>query len=93
MKSMLQELDNNLITKDNFIHEQNGKLEEKDKIIQNNKAELERLEKKNKMQEHKVRDKNIQTTRRLLFHLVDMLLSLLSVAHGSAPDWHPAENY
>ncbi|XP_049430998.1 kinesin-like protein KIF23 isoform X2 [Epinephelus fuscoguttatus] len=54
MKSMLQELDNNLITKDNFIHEQNGKLEEKDKIIQNNKAELERLEKKNKMQEHKI---------------------------------------
>ncbi|XP_049929924.1 kinesin-like protein KIF23 isoform X2 [Epinephelus moara] len=54
MKSMLQELDNNLITKDNFIHEQNGKLVEKDKIIQNNKAELERLEKKNKMQEHKI---------------------------------------
>ncbi|KAL7402321.1 hypothetical protein ABVT39_013137 [Epinephelus coioides] len=54
MKSMLQELDNNLITKDNFIHEQNGKLAEKDKIIQNNKAELERLEKKNKMQEHKI---------------------------------------
>lgn len=54
MKSMLQELDNNLLSKDNFIYEQNAKLVEKDKIIQNNKAEMERLEKKNKMQEHKV---------------------------------------
>ncbi|XP_026166390.1 kinesin-like protein KIF23 isoform X2 [Mastacembelus armatus] len=54
MKSMLQELDNNLISRDNFIQEQNGKLTEKYKIIQNNKAEIERLEKKNKMQEHKI---------------------------------------
>ncbi|XP_041651551.1 kinesin-like protein KIF23 isoform X5 [Cheilinus undulatus] len=54
MKSLLQEVDNNLISKENFIHEQNGKLIEKDKIIQNNKAEIERLEKKNKMQEHKI---------------------------------------
>lgn len=54
MRSMLQELDSNLISKDNFIHEQNGKLLEKDKIIQINKAELDRLEKKTKMQEHKV---------------------------------------
>ncbi|KAF3688763.1 Kinesin-like protein KIF23 Kinesin-like protein 5 Mitotic kinesin-like protein 1 [Channa argus] len=54
MKSMLQELDNNLISKDNYIHEQNAKLEEKDKIIQNNRADLERLEKKTKMQEHKI---------------------------------------
>uniref|UniRef100_A0A7N8XTL6 Kinesin-like protein n=1 Tax=Mastacembelus armatus TaxID=205130 RepID=A0A7N8XTL6_9TELE len=53
-KSMLQELDNNLISRDNFIQEQNGKLTEKYKIIQNNKAEIERLEKKNKMQEHKI---------------------------------------
>lgn len=61
MKSMLQELDNNFISKDNFIHEQTAKLVEKDKIIQNNKAEIERLEKKNRMQEHKVGNKNIQT--------------------------------
>uniref|UniRef100_A0A7N6BJE0 Kinesin-like protein n=1 Tax=Anabas testudineus TaxID=64144 RepID=A0A7N6BJE0_ANATE len=54
MKSMLQDLDNNFISKDNFIHEQNAKLAEKDKIIQNNKAEIERLEKKNRMQEHKI---------------------------------------
>lgn len=56
MKSVLQELDTGLISKDNFIQEQNGKLIEKDKIIQGNKAEIERLEKKSKMQEHKVGD-------------------------------------
>lgn len=56
MKPVLQELDTSLISKDNFIQEQNGKLIEKDKIIQGNKAEIERLEKKTKMQEHKVGD-------------------------------------
>ena len=55
MKSMLQELDSNLITKENFIHDQRGKLGEKDKIIQNQKAEMERLEKKAKMLEYKVK--------------------------------------
>ncbi|XP_029290689.1 kinesin-like protein KIF23 [Cottoperca gobio] len=54
MKSMLQDLDNSLISKDDFINEQNGKLVEKDRIIQNNKMEMERLEKRNKMQEHKI---------------------------------------
>uniref|UniRef100_A0A673A2Z5 Kinesin-like protein n=1 Tax=Sphaeramia orbicularis TaxID=375764 RepID=A0A673A2Z5_9TELE len=51
---LFQELDSNLITRDNFIHEQNGKLFEKDKVIQNNKSEIERLEKKTRMQEHKI---------------------------------------
>uniref|UniRef100_A0A669C7S6 Kinesin-like protein n=1 Tax=Oreochromis niloticus TaxID=8128 RepID=A0A669C7S6_ORENI len=50
----LLELDTGLISKDNFIQEQNGKLLEKDRIIQGNKAEIERLEKKSKMQEHKI---------------------------------------
>ncbi|KAK2842342.1 hypothetical protein Q5P01_012542 [Channa striata] len=54
LKSALQELDNNLISKDNYIHEQNAKLVEKDKIIQTNRADIERLEKKTKMQEHKI---------------------------------------
>ncbi|KAF7647800.1 hypothetical protein LDENG_00166490, partial [Lucifuga dentata] len=54
MKSMLQELDNNLISKDKFVQEQNVKLLEKDKIIENNRAEILRLEKKNNMQEHKM---------------------------------------
>lgn len=62
MKSKLQELDNNLISNDHFIQEQNGKLTEKDKMIQSSKAEIERLEKRIKMQEHKVRDQNMQTS-------------------------------
>ncbi|XP_062276551.1 kinesin-like protein KIF23 [Scomber scombrus] len=54
MKSMLQDLDSNLLSKDDYINQQNGKLSEKDKIIQVNKAEIERLEKRNKMQDHKI---------------------------------------
>lgn len=60
MNSMLQELDNNLISKDNLIHEQNGKLVEKDKIIQSNTSEIECLKKGTKMQEYKVMDKIFQ---------------------------------
>uniref|UniRef100_A0A671W5V9 Kinesin-like protein n=1 Tax=Sparus aurata TaxID=8175 RepID=A0A671W5V9_SPAAU len=54
LKAMLQDMDGNLISKDNLIREQTGKLDEKDKVIQTNKAELERLEKRTKMQEHKI---------------------------------------
>uniref|UniRef100_A0A671W873 Kinesin-like protein n=1 Tax=Sparus aurata TaxID=8175 RepID=A0A671W873_SPAAU len=53
-QAMLQDMDGNLISKDNLIREQTGKLDEKDKVIQTNKAELERLEKRTKMQEHKI---------------------------------------
>lgn len=67
MKSMLQELDNNLISKDDYIHEQNCKLAEKDKIIQINKTEIERLEKKTKMQEHKVEQHSSLLKRSGLF--------------------------
>lgn len=56
MKSKLQELDSYLISKHNLINEQNGRLLEKDKSIENNKTEIERLEKKSKMLEHKVGD-------------------------------------
>lgn len=51
---MLQELDSNVISKENVILEQNGRLAEKDKVMHSNKMEIERLEKKTKMQEHKV---------------------------------------
>ncbi|XP_061531946.1 kinesin-like protein KIF23 isoform X1 [Phycodurus eques] len=54
MTSLLQQLDSNINSKENYIHEQNNKLLEKDKVIQNNKAEIERLEKKSKMLEHKI---------------------------------------
>lgn len=59
MKSMLQQLDSNVFSKDGLIYEQNGKLAEKDKIIHSNQAEIERLEKRTKMQEHKVKSKLI----------------------------------
>lgn len=54
LKSMLQELDGNLISKENFIHDQRSKLGEKDKMIHNQKNEIDRLEKKSKMLEYKV---------------------------------------
>lgn len=54
---MLQQLDSNQVAKQNAVQEQNDKLSEKDRIIQSNKAEIERLEKRTKMYEHKVQDK------------------------------------
>ncbi|XP_015250659.1 PREDICTED: kinesin-like protein KIF23 isoform X1 [Cyprinodon variegatus] len=54
MKSMLQQLDSSLASKENLIHEQNCRLAEKEKVIQSNKTEIDRLEKKNKTQEHKI---------------------------------------
>lgn len=55
MKSMLQQLDTNLFSIDGLIDEQNGKLADREKLISNNQAEIERLEKRTKMQEHKVK--------------------------------------
>lgn len=52
---MLQEFDGHLMAKENFIHEQRGKLGEKDKIMFNQKNEMDRLEKKSKMLEYKVK--------------------------------------
>ncbi|XP_052368086.1 kinesin-like protein KIF23 [Oncorhynchus keta] len=54
LKSMLQEFDGHLMAKENFIHEQRGKLGEKDKIMFNQKNEMDRLEKKSKMLEYKL---------------------------------------
>lgn len=55
MKTMLQQLDTNLFSIDGLIQEQSGKLAEREKVISNNQAEIERLEKRTKMQEQKVR--------------------------------------
>lgn len=55
MKSMLQQLDTNLFSIDGLIDEQNGKLADREKLISNNQAEIERLEKRTKMQDHKVK--------------------------------------
>ncbi|XP_051580680.1 kinesin-like protein KIF23 isoform X2 [Myxocyprinus asiaticus] len=54
LKSILQEQDSNVLSKENFIQEQRGKLGEKDKMIQNQKNEIDRLEKKSKMLEYKI---------------------------------------
>lgn len=56
---MLQQLDSNQAAEENAVEEQNKILSEKDRIIQSNKAEIERLEKRTKMYEHKVHDKKI----------------------------------
>lgn len=52
---MLQEFDGHLVAKETFIQEQRGKLGEKDKIMFNQKNEMDRLEKKSKMLEYKVK--------------------------------------
>lgn len=57
LKSLLQQLDSNQAAKENAVQEQNDKLSEKDRLIQSNKAEIERLEKRTKMYEHKVQDR------------------------------------
>lgn len=54
---MLQQLDSNQAARENAVREHTAKLSEKDRVIQNNKVELERLEKRTKMYEHKVQDK------------------------------------
>jgi len=50
-KTMLQEFDSSVVSKENYIR---GKLSEKEKTIAGQKMELERLEKKIKTLEYKV---------------------------------------
>ena len=50
-KALLQEFDNAVLHKENYIQ---GKLNEKEKVISGQKLEIERLEKKNKTLEYKV---------------------------------------
>ncbi|KAL1007666.1 hypothetical protein UPYG_G00089890 [Umbra pygmaea] len=54
LKSMLQECDGHVMAKETFIKEQRGKLGEKDRVIVNQKNEMDRLEKKSKMLEYKI---------------------------------------
>lgn len=54
LKAMLQQFDGQLNAKETYLHEQRGKLSEKDKVIVNQKMEMERLEKKSKTLEYKV---------------------------------------
>uniref|UniRef100_A0A2K6SHQ3 Kinesin-like protein n=1 Tax=Saimiri boliviensis boliviensis TaxID=39432 RepID=A0A2K6SHQ3_SAIBB len=50
-KALLQEFDNAVLNKENYIQ---GKLSEKEKMISGQKLEIERLEKKNKTLEYKI---------------------------------------
>ncbi|XP_066200436.1 kinesin-like protein KIF23 isoform X3 [Saccopteryx leptura] len=50
-KVLLQEFDNGVVNKENYIQ---GKLNEKEKVISGQKLEIERLEKKNKTLEYKI---------------------------------------
>uniref|UniRef100_A0A8D2B3B2 Kinesin-like protein n=1 Tax=Sciurus vulgaris TaxID=55149 RepID=A0A8D2B3B2_SCIVU len=50
-KTLLQEFDNAVLNKENYIQ---GKLNEKEKVISGQKLEIERLEKKNKTLEYKI---------------------------------------
>lgn len=57
---MLQQLDSDLISKENTIDEQNNKLAEKDAVIQINEGDIDYLTKKIKVHEEKVNDSRIQ---------------------------------
>lgn len=51
---MLQQFDSQINAKETFLHDQQSKLCEKEKLITNQKTEIERLEKKSKTLEYKV---------------------------------------
>ncbi|XP_068170466.1 kinesin-like protein KIF23 isoform X2 [Antennarius striatus] len=54
LSSMLQQLESQLAANETFLYDQRNKLNEKDKMIVHQRAELERLEKKSKTLEYKV---------------------------------------
>lgn len=84
---MLQQLDSNQTAKESAILQQNDKLSEKDRIIQSNKAEIERLEKRTKMFEHKVQDKTNHVTPGLF-----CLFFQKTWYDDCGSDRHPSEN-
>lgn len=91
MKSLLQ-LDTKLHSQDSLIHEQNDKLAEKDRIIKNNQAEIERWEKRIMMQELKVKNKlQLPYCKLLIGRCVDHLFFVMSYMIVS--DQHSTENH
>lgn len=54
LKSMLEQFDSQINAKETFLHDQQSKLGQKDKVIISQKSEIERLEKKSKTLEYKV---------------------------------------
>lgn len=69
--SMLQQCESQLNAKETFLHDQRSKLSEKDKVIINQKMEIERLEKKSKTLEYKVLSPSLRTLI-LLFSTFDL---------------------
>lgn len=89
LKSMLQQLDSQISTKDNFLHDQRSKLSEKEKVIINQRSELERLEKRSKTLEYKVL---FHFTIFTLFYIL-CAFCVLTFLHPPFSDRHPAEDY
>lgn len=89
LKSMLQQLDSQISTKDNFLHDQRSKLSEKEKVIINQRSELERLEKRSKTLEYKVL---FHITAFTLFYML-CAFCVLNFLHSPFSDRHPAEDY
>ncbi|XP_042198909.1 kinesin-like protein KIF23 isoform X3 [Callorhinchus milii] len=54
IKVMLQDWDGNLVAKESYIHEQQGKLLDRDRIINGQKSDMERQDKKIKTLEYKI---------------------------------------
>lgn len=54
LRGMLQDWDNNFSVKENYIQDQTEKMVEKDRIINGQKSEADRLEKKIRTLEYKV---------------------------------------
>lgn len=69
--SKLQQLDSDLTSIENTIHQQNNELVEKDAVIQNNKSNIEFLNKKIKVHEEKVKDRITYTFCRLVVRRCD----------------------
>lgn len=75
---MVQQLDRDLISKENTIHKQHDKLAEKDAVIHYNRGHIESLRQKIKVHEEKVKDRIGYTFCKLVVRNCDhpFLLSL-----------------
>lgn len=61
LNSMVQQFDGQFGVKENLIQDQQSKLCERDKVIVNQKTDMERLEKKSKTLEYKVQQRSVAT--------------------------------
>lgn len=86
---MLQQLDGQMNAKETFLHDQRNKVNEKDKVIANQRAELERLEKKSKTLEYKVQF--LLTSLHFLCFFF-FLSFCTNIPSSRSPGRHPAED-